>query len=214
MMKNLLITAGVALVSGVIGAMGYAYSFGPKSKGSSPEGSQAKSDSSSKKESGSKEKSGGGESKESGKGSNAQASTTNSIPGVSSVKDADMLKQQIKELSRRVDHLRERVNGVTQPTDATPLALRTMQIKMSELTHAMADVAALPAAYQQYDNRLKTVDEVLKTLRERIDAAQADSIGGRIPGLTPLARIAAPSPSVSGSTASNPIDQGPSRPQR
>ena len=195
MMKNLLITAGVALVCGVIGAMGYAYFFGPKSKGSSSEGSQGKSDSSSKKESGSEEKSGGGESKQSGKESDAQASTTNSIPGVSSAKDADMLKQQIKDLSRRVDQLRERVDGVTQPTDATPLALRKMQIKMSELTHAMADVAAVPAAYRQYDNRLETLKEELKTLRERIDAAQADSIGGRIPILTPLAGIAAPTPS-------------------
>jgi hypothetical protein len=214
MMKHLLITAGVALVCGVIGAMGYAYLFGPNSKGSSPEGSQGKSDSSSKKESGSKEKSGGGESTESGKGSNAQALTTNSIPGFSSVKDADMLKQQIKDLSRRVDHLRERVNGVTQPTDATPLALRTMQIKMSELTHAVADVAAVPAAYRQYDYRLKTLNEELKILRERIDAAQTDSIGGRISILTPPARIAAPTPSVYGSTASNPTDQGSSGPER
>ncbi len=111
MMKNLLITAGVALVCGVIGAMGYAYFFGPKSAGPRSEQSQGKSDSSSKKDSGSKEKSGGGESKKSGKASNTQASTTNSMPGVSSANDADMLKQQIKDLSRRVDHLRERVDG-------------------------------------------------------------------------------------------------------
>ncbi len=125
-----------------------------------------------------------------------------------------MLKQQIKELSQRVDHLRERVDGVTQPTDATPLALRRMQIKISELTHAMADVAALPAAYRQYDNRLKTVSDELQTLRERIDAAQADSIGGRIPVLAPPAGIAAPTSSPCGSKASSPKDQGPSRPEQ
>lgn len=43
MMKNLLITAGVALVCSMIGAMGYTYFFGPKSQGSSAEGSQGKS---------------------------------------------------------------------------------------------------------------------------------------------------------------------------
>jgi hypothetical protein len=177
MIKNLLITASVALVCGVIGAMGYAHFFGPKSKGSSPDQSQGKSDSSSKKESGSKEKSGGGESKE----SNAQASTTTSIPGDSSAKDADMIKQQIKELSRRVDHLRERLDGVTGPTDAIPPAMRTMQIKMSELAREMADIATLPAAYRQYDNRLETLKEEVKTLRARIAPAQADSIGGRVP---------------------------------
>ena len=75
MMKNILVTGWVALVCGVIGAMGFAYFFGPKSKGSSSEGSQGESDSGSKKESGPKEKAGGGESKESGKESNAQAWT-------------------------------------------------------------------------------------------------------------------------------------------
>ena len=89
-----------------------------------------------------------------------------------------------------------------------------MQIKMSELTHAMAEVAALPAAYRQYDNRLETLKEELKTLRERIDAAQADSIGDRIPSLTPLAGFAAPTSSTGGSKASNPKDQGPSRPEQ
>ena len=58
---------------------------------------------------------------------------------------------------------------MTLPTDATPPALRKMQIKMSELTHAMAEVAAVPAAYRQYDNRLETLKEEFKTLRERID---------------------------------------------
>ncbi len=212
--KSLLITAGVALVCGVIGAMGYSYFFGPKSRGPTSEESQGKSDSGSTKVSSPKEKSGSGESKESGKGSNAQAATKSSVPGVSSAKAADMLKQLITDLSRRVDHLRERVDGVTRPTDATPPALRKMQVKMSALTHAMAEVAALPAAYRQYDNRLETLDEELKTLRERIDAAQAHSIGARIPSLTPPTGFAAPASSTGVSKASNSTDQGPSRPER
>ncbi len=214
MMKSILITAGVALVCGVIGAMSYAYFFGPKSRGPGSEESQSKGDSDSTKDSSPKDKSGSGESKESGKRSNAQAATQGSLPGVSWAKDADMLKQLITDLSRRVDHLRERVDGVTLPTDATPPALRKMQVTMSELTHAMAEVAALPAAYRHYDNRLETLKEELKTLRERIDAEQADSIGGRIPSLTPLGKIAAPTPSVRGSTASKPKDQGPMRPEQ
>ena len=58
MMKSLLITAGVALVCGVIGAMGYSYFFGPKSEGPFVGRAQNKSDSGSKTESGPKEKSG------------------------------------------------------------------------------------------------------------------------------------------------------------
>ena len=63
---------------------------------------------------------------------------------------------------------------MTQPTDATPPLLRTMQIKMGEIAHQMAEVSALPAAYRQYDNRLETLKEELKTLRAHIEAAQAD----------------------------------------
>jgi hypothetical protein len=188
MIKNLLITASVALVCGVIGAMGYAHFFGPKSKGSSPDQSQGKSDSGSKNEPGPKEKSGGGESKQ----SNAQASTTSSIPGVSPAKDADMDKQQIKDLSQRVDQLRARVDDLTRPTDATPPAMRTMQIKMSDLAREMADIAMLPAAYRQYDNRLENLKEEIKTLRACIEAARSDPIGGGIPSLTSRAGIAAP----------------------
>jgi predicted RNase H-like nuclease (RuvC/YqgF family) len=140
------------------------------------------------------------------KESNAQASTTNSIPSVSSAKDADMVKQQIKDLSQRVDQLRARVDGVTRPTDETPPSMRTMQIKMSELAREMVDIATLPAAYRQYDNRLETLKEELKTLRARIEAAQADPIGGRTPSLTPLAGSAAP---ASSPTARNDPRGGP-----
>ena len=41
-----------------------------------------------------------------------------------------------------------------------------------------------PAAYRQYDNQLEALKEELKTLRAHIEAAQAHSIGDRIPGLT------------------------------
>ena len=213
MMKNLLITAGVALVCGVIGAMGYSYFLGPKSAGSMSRESQGKSDSGPTKDSGPEKKSGNAESQALGKGSNAHASTSSSISGVSPANDAEMLKQLITDLSRRVDHLRERVDGATLPMDATPPALRKMQIKLSELTHAMAEVAALPAAHRQFDNQLEALKEELKTLRERIDAAQAHSIGGRIPGLTPVDGFAAPTSSRGGTNTGNPTDKGLSRPE-
>ena len=114
MMKNLLTTAGVALVCGVIGATGYAHFFGPKPEGSRSDQSQGESDSGSKNDSGSEEKSSGAENKASGKESTAQASATNSVPGVSSTKDADMIKQQIKDLSRRVQQF-ARAGGWCDP---------------------------------------------------------------------------------------------------
>ena len=111
--------AGVGLVCGMIGAMGYVHFFGPKSKEFSSDQSQAKGKSGSKKKSGSGEKPRRGESQKLVDASNAQALTTTSVPGVASSKGADVFKQQIKDLSQRVDRLRERVDNVTRPTDET-----------------------------------------------------------------------------------------------
>ena len=203
MTKTLLITAGVAMLCGVIGAMGYSYFFGSKPE-SSADQSRAGNDRGGKKASGTEKKSGGGsDGKSSGKESNAQASTSSSIPGFSSAEDADTLKKQIMDLMQRVDRLGERVDRMTRPKDETPPVLRTMQIKMGELAREMDEVAALPARVRHYGNRLETLQEDLKTLRARIEAMQG-GIGGRAsPGLTlppgpaPTGPPGAPGPSTS-----------------
>jgi hypothetical protein len=180
MMKNLLITAVVALVCGVIGAMGYSYFFGSKSDESS-----SKNQSGTRKESSSKKKSGGGsQEKESGKESNEQASTSSSIPGFSSAEDADTLKKQIMDLMQRVDRLGERVDRMTRPRDETPPVLHTLQIKIGELAREMDEVAALPARFRHLENRIETVQEDLKILRARVEAQQGGVSAGGPPGLT------------------------------
>ncbi len=188
MIKQLLITAGVALVFGGIGAMGYAYFADPKSKEPSSDKAQGEGDSGSKKESGSNEKSDGGKSQKS-----AKASTADSVPGDSAGEDAQTVMHQIKDLSQRVDQLRERVDNATRPADETAPVLRMMQIKVSELAREKAEVSALAAAHRRFDDRLEILREELNTLRIRIEATQADSTGVRIPGppvlsTTPTAR--------------------------
>ena len=192
MTKNLLITAGVALVCGVIGAIGYSYVFGSKSD-ESGQSQDRNEQARSKQASSAKKSGGGGSSKDSGKESNAQASTSSSIPGFSSAEDADTLKKQIMDLMQRVDRLGERVDRMSRPKDETPPVLRTMQIKMGELAREMDEVASLPAQVRHLDNRIETLQEEFKTLRARIEAMQGGSIGGRMsPGMTlPPANAAA-----------------------
>ncbi|HZW34690.1 MAG TPA: hypothetical protein VFF52_28450 [Isosphaeraceae bacterium] len=183
MMKNLLITAAVAVIGGAIGAMGYSYFFGSKSDESSS--SQSKSGSRSQKEASSKTKSGGGSNKDSGKESNAQASTSSSIPGFSSAEDAETLKKQILDLMQRIDRLGERVDRMTRPKDETPPVLHTLQIKIAELAREMDEVSALPARFRHLENRVETLREDLKILRSRIDAMPDGSPGGPpLPGGT------------------------------
>ena len=100
MMKNLLMTAGVALICGVIGAAGYLYFLGPKPE-ESPS-SQKKPDSESAKEATENKKS-VFSGTESVMESNSRGAS--SIPGFTASDDADTLKKQIADLMQRVDGL-------------------------------------------------------------------------------------------------------------
>jgi TolA-binding protein len=176
MMKNLLMTAGVALICGVIGAAGYLYFLGAKPE-ESPS-SQKKPDSGSAQEATEKKKS-GFSGTQSVMESNSRGAS--SIPGFTASDDADTLKKQIADLMQRVDGLSARVDRMTRPKDETPPVLHTMQIKMGELARVMDEVASLPAKVRHYDNRLETMQEEIKTLRSRIESLT----GGRVEGLNP-----------------------------
>ncbi len=118
-MTILLITATVALISGVVGAMGYTHYLGPKLGEHAT--SQSKSGTGSNTESNFKSESDGASAKE----SSTQASTSSSIQGSSSAQDADGLKEQIKSLNRRIDRLGEQVDRVQQLLSlAVPLLQR------------------------------------------------------------------------------------------
>ncbi len=184
MMKNLLMTAGVALICGVIGAAGYLYFLGAKPE-ESPS-SQKKPDSESAKEATENKKS-GFSGTESVMESNSRGAS--SIPGFTASVDADTLKKQIADLMQRVDGLSARVDRMTRPKDETPPVLHTMQIKMAELARVMDEVASLPAKVRYCDNRLETMQEEIKTLRSRIESLT----GGRVEGLN--ANLALPRPS-------------------
>jgi hypothetical protein len=100
-------TFAIALLAGVIGAMGYLHFFGPKPvERSSSSQSEAKSG----KDSSLKGGSDGGTKIASGSESSTQGSTSSSIPGVSGSPEADELKQQIKTLKLKLDGLGERVD--------------------------------------------------------------------------------------------------------
>jgi len=184
MMKNLLMTAGVALICGVIGAAGYLYFLGAKPE-ESPS-SQKKPDSGSAQEATEKKK-WGFSGTQSVMESNSRGAS--SIPGFTAADDADTLKKQIADLMQRVDGLSARVDRMTRPKDETPPVLHTMQIKMGELARVMDEVASLPAKVRHYDNRLETLQEEIKTLRSRIESLT----GGRVEGLNP--NLALPRPS-------------------
>jgi hypothetical protein len=111
MMKNLLIMAAVALICGVIGAMGYSYYAGAKPDESSS--SQSRDESASKKKSSLKPQPGNGPT-ESVKKPSTQASTLPSMPGFNSAEEVNELKQQIMNLSQRIDRLGERFDRLQE----------------------------------------------------------------------------------------------------
>ncbi len=122
-LKNLLITATVAAIFGVLGAMGYSHFFGSKS--GEPSSSRSKTEAGSSQESSSKTKSDGGPNTDSANASSNRASTSSAIPGPSSAKEADELKQQIMNLSQRIDRFGEQVDRIQQLLSlAVPLLQR------------------------------------------------------------------------------------------
>ena len=123
MITNLLITATVALICGVFGAMGYSYFFG--SKPGEPSSSQSKTEAGSSQESSSKTKSDGGPNTDSANASSNRASTSSATPGSSSANEADELKQQIMNLNQRIDRFGERVDRLQELLSlAVPLLQR------------------------------------------------------------------------------------------
>ena len=193
MMKNLLMTAVVGLLSGVVGAAGYTHFFGAKPEES---GSAEKKPATASKEAPEK-----GKSAFSGTQSvnESNARTASSIPGFTASDDADTLKKQIASLMERIDGLSGRIDQMSRPKDETPPVLHTMQIKMGELARVMDDVASLPAKVRHYDNRLESMQEEIKSLRSRIES----SPGGR----GEVESKALPSqPKASAPTASEPAE--------
>ncbi len=123
MLKNLLITAMVAAIFGVLGAMGYSHFFGSKS--GEPSSSQSKTEVVSSQESSSKTMSDGGPNTDSANASSSQVSTSSPIPGSSSAKEADELKKQIMDLKQRIDRFGEQVDRIHQLLSlAVPLLQR------------------------------------------------------------------------------------------
>ncbi len=208
-MRNLLVTAGVALLCGVIGAVGYSYFFESRDRQSGDSSrSQGKTASAKPKNASSAGKSGGGgTSKDSGQQSNAQASNSSAIPGFTSADDADTLKKQIVDLMQRVDRLGERVDRMTRPKDETPPVLRTMQIKMGELAREMDEVSSLPARLRHDENRLETLQEDIRAIRVRLESmpgAAATATARMSPGLSIPPGSTASGPSGDSRDPSNP----------
>jgi hypothetical protein len=112
MLKSLLITATVAAIFGVLGAMGYSNLFGSMS--GEPASSRSKTAAGLSQESSSTTRSVGGPNTDSANESSHRASTSSAIPGSSSAKDADELKRQIMNLNKRIDRFGEQVDRIHQ----------------------------------------------------------------------------------------------------
>ncbi len=123
LVTTVIVTAAVASVCGVIGAMGYLYFFGPKPGDSSS--SQAKTEAGSHQESSPGAKAGGGSSRVSAQDSSTPASAASSIPGFNSAEEVSGLKDQIKDLNHRINRLDEELDRVEQLLSlAVPLLQR------------------------------------------------------------------------------------------
>ncbi len=167
--RNILISAGVALAAGMIGAAAILYFFGPsKSEGNSSHPNE-KSDS--QKKGSSSQKGQKDQNKDKGVGSDETSQSGSSIPGFTLAQDADSLRRQVEHLSERIDHLGHRLDTTTRTRDETPPDVRTLQIKMADLTRTMEEVGNLPARFRRLENRFEDLQQDLKSLRDRLSSS-------------------------------------------
>ena len=173
--RNALISAAVALAAGMLGAGIVVYFF----ESSKSEGKQSSSDgqSSSQKKSGSESKSKSkGSGKESGKGSGSGSDeisqTGSSIPGLTRADDADALRRQIEHLSERIDQQGHRLDTTSRLKEEVPPDLRTLQIKVGDLSRTMEEVGDLPSRVRRVENRLEETRQEMKSLRDRLSSSR------------------------------------------
>ena len=172
--RILLFSGLVALVCGVVGAWGYSYFFGGKSKSEdqkqSSSGGKKSGGGSEQGKSGSGKKSKGSDEEEAGSASN-EADT---IPGFTTAEDADSLRKQIGHVTERLDALQHRLDQIRGPRDQTPPDLHTLQIKMGELSRTVDEVADLPSRVRRMTNRLEELEQQIKMVKDR-QSAREDS---------------------------------------
>jgi hypothetical protein len=112
LLLSLLLTGAVGLICGVIGAMGYQHYVG--SKAGALGASQSHAEAGSSQLSSSKTKSEGDPKSESAKQSSSQGPSSSPGPGSTAAVEAEELKEQISNLSRRMDRLGQEVERLQQ----------------------------------------------------------------------------------------------------
>ena len=189
--RNLLISAAVALAAGMIGAGAVVYFF-DSSKSESKE-SSSDGQSSSQKKAGSEGKSkskGSGKEAEKGSGADETAQSGSSIPGFTRADDADALRRQIEHLSERIDQLGHRLDTQSHPREEVPPDLRTLQIKVGDLTRTSEEVGNLPSRFRRLESRFEDLQQEMKSLRDRLSTSREDGVTRGSERKTALATVA------------------------
>jgi hypothetical protein len=184
-MRTLMLAAALALVGGVLGALGYDSFSGGKSQ-SSDDHKQASSGSPSKGGGSEKGKfrSGGSSTKSKGSDEEETASALhegNTIPGFTTAQDADALSKQIGDLAQRLDALQARLNAMERSSEPMPPDLHTLQVKMGELSRTIDDVARLPSRVHRIGTDLEALEQQVKMTRDRLTAIEDQDQTGPAP---------------------------------
>lgn len=189
--RNTLIGAGVALAAGMIGAGITLYAFGPSKMEGSEQSSTAQAGSQNK--SGTEKPS---QSKSSAKASGSGAEETSqagaAIPGFSREDDAETLRRQIEHLSERIDQLGHRMDTASHTREEVPPDLRTLQIKVGDLTKTIEEVGNLPSRYRRLESRLNDLEQEVKGFRDRLSSSREEGRGGTAERKATLAQAAPP----------------------
>jgi len=84
----------------------------------------------------------------------------------------DTIEQQIIELTRRIDHLAEQVDRMSQArTESTSVQL-AVQMELGSLTQKVNDLAPLPERLRHHEQEFDKFREEFRVIRAQVDALQ------------------------------------------
>lgn len=173
--RNALISAGVGLAAGLIGAGILLYFFGPSKSESSQTPSRGQSGARTKARSEDRSSSKGSDK---GTGADETSQSGSAIPGFTRAEDADTLRRQIEHLAERIDQLGQRLDTLPPLRDQVPPDLRTLQIRVGDLSRTIGEVGNLPSRFRRLESRFEVSQQELKTLRDRVSLSHEREAAG------------------------------------
>jgi hypothetical protein len=109
--------------------------------------------------------------------------------------ELEALRTHIDTLAKRIDTLDKRLDSLTLPRDQPPPEIRKLQVKVTDLAHAVERIGDPPAQFRHIEDRLAELHQQLEALQSQTTRSHENATGSTAPAAKPSAASSADVPS-------------------